>query len=278
MHERLSLPFRLAAGAAALAVCSAASAAQVNLMVTIENLAAANSIAFAPLHVGFNNGSFDAFDSGSPAGPEIISVAELGGGAQWQAAFAAADPTSTRAAIGGALLPGASSSKLFSLIDSTSNPFFTFAAMALPSNDHFIGNDSPTQYQLFGAAGNLLISSIVQTAGDIWDAGSETFASAAAAFVAGSDATLRTAEGGNVGLNFAGLAAFNGVNTAAGYVFNSGLGASSEVYRISFATVPEPESLALMLPGLLAIGWVGRRRPKPGAERADSPLATASPV
>jgi hypothetical protein len=172
MHERLSIPFRLAAGAAALAFCASAGAAQIK--VTIENLVPTNSngISFAPLHVGFGSGSFDSFNIGQAAGAEIISVAELGGGSEWQAAFAAAEPNATRGTIGGALLPGASSSATF-MIDATSNPFFTFAAMVLPSNDHFIGNDSPMQYRLFNAAGQLAITSIVQYAGDIWDAGSE---------------------------------------------------------------------------------------------------------
>jgi len=264
MHERASIPFRLAATAAALAFCGAAGAAQVQVTVNIENLAPANSISFAPLHVGFGSGSFDAFNSAQAAGPEIISVAELGGGTQWQAAFLAAEPNSTRGVVGGALLPGQTSSATF-LVDAMSNPFFTFASMVLPSNDSFIGNDSPTQYRLFDAAGSLLIGSISQQASDIWDAGSETFDPAAAAFIAGSDATQRTAENSVVGLQFANLALFNGQNTAAGYVFASGLTAATDVYRISFQAVPEPESFALMLPGLLAIAWVGRRRGRAAA-------------
>jgi hypothetical protein len=195
MHERLSIPFRLAAGAAALAFCASAGAVQRNVLVSIENLAPtnSNSISFAPLHVAFNSGSFDAFNEGVAAGPEIISVAELGAGSEWQSAFAMADPTAVRGAIDMPfpLLPGASGSKLFSLIDTTLNPFFTFAAMLLPSNDHFIGNDSPTQYRLFDAAGNLAITSITLMASDIWDAGSEAFDAGKAAFVAGSDASLR---------------------------------------------------------------------------------------
>lgn len=271
MHERLSLPFRCAVGAAALAFSASAAATQANVRVTVENLAQPNGVSFAPLHVGFHSGAFDAFDNGAAAGPEIISVAELGAGSEWQAAFAAAEPASSRGVIGGALLPGASTSVLFSLIDTATNPFFTFAAMLLPSNDHFIGNDSPTRYRLFDAAGNLLISSIVQTAGDIWDAGSEIFDPSAAAFVAGGDATQRTAENAVVGFDFAGLAGFDGQTTAAGYVFTSGLAAGSEVYRISFATVPEPESLALLLPGLLGVGWIGSRRRRQGAGSAPTP-------
>jgi|JI61114C2RNA_FD_contig_81_1368356_length_1149_multi_6_in_0_out_0_2 hypothetical protein len=275
MHERLSIPFRLAAGTAALAFCASAGAVQRNVLVTIENLAPSNSISFAPLHVAFNSGSFDAFNEAAAAGHEIISVAELGAGSEWQSAFAAADPTAVRGvlAMPFPLLPGASGSKLFSLIDTTINPFFTFAAMLLPSNDHFIGNDSPTQYQLFDAAGNLLISSITQRVSDIWDAGSEAFDAAKAAFVAGSDATLRNGGDGNVRFDSAGLASFDGVVTGAGYAFASGFdpNTNSDVYRISFATVPEPESLALMLPGLLAAGWVGRRRHKQSGRDADAP-------
>lgn len=47
---------RLTVGTTALALCAAAGAAQLNVTVKVENLAPANSISFAPLHLGFNNG------------------------------------------------------------------------------------------------------------------------------------------------------------------------------------------------------------------------------
>ena len=248
---------RLAAGAATLALCATAGAAQINLTVKVENLAPANSISFAPLHLGFNNGSFDAFNSGQAATSPIVSVAEGGSGSDWQPAFAAADPTATRGTIGGLLQPGESRSSSF-LVDTMLNPFFTFAAMVVPSNDFFIGNDSPTGFRLFDAAGNLLLAAIDQKARDIWDAGSELFDPAAAAFVGNND--LRTPQNGVVSFNFSELAGFDGRTTGAGYVFTSGLAADSDVYRISFAVVPEPATSALMAGGLFAVGWLSRRR------------------
>jgi hypothetical protein len=260
MTQRLSTCLRTgAATAAMLALCAPAQSAVVNVTVTVQNLAPVNSISFAPLHVGFNNGSFDAFNLGSAATAPIISVAEGGAGGAWQAAFAAADPTATRGTIGGLLLPGATSSLTFS-VDTALNPFFTFGAMAVPSNDFFIGNDSPTGYRLFDAAGNLNISAIGIKANEIWDAGSEVFDPAAAAFVGNND--LRRDQNSVVAFNFAELAAFNGLTTGAGYTFNSALTADSDVYRITFgvSAVPEPGSYALMAAGLMAVGFVVRRR------------------
>jgi hypothetical protein len=227
--------------------------------VTVQNLAPTNSISFAPLHVGFNNGSFDAFNLGGVASAPIISVAEGGAGSAWQAAFAAADPGATRGTIGGLLLPGASNSLSFR-VDTTINPFFTFAAMAVPSNDFFIGNDNPTAHRLFNANGSLNVATIDVKATQIWDAGSEVFDPAAAAFVGNND--LRRNQNSVVGFNFAELAAFNGLTTGAGYTFNSALTADSDVYRISFgvSAVPEPSSYALMAAGLGVIGFIARRR------------------
>jgi len=252
----------LAAVTIALGLIADAQAAQVQIQVTVENLAPLNSVTFAPLHLGFHNGTFDAFDIGQVATAPIVSIAEGGSGSAWLPAFAAADPTATVGTIGMPLLPGMSRSGLFS-VDTALNRYFTFSSMVVPSNDFFIGNDSPTRHELFDAMGTLVVSSISQRSRQIWDAGSEVFDPAAAAFVGNND--LRANQNSVVAFNFAELAAFDGLNTAGGYVFDSQLAADTEVYRISFAVapVPEPETYATMLAGLLAVGWVARRR-KPG--------------
>lgn len=249
----------LAGAAAFMAAGTVSHAAVVDVTVMVHNLAPSNGIAFAPLHAGFNSGAFDAFNIGGTATGPIISVAEGGAGGMWQAAFAAADPGAVRGTVGGLLLPGATSS-LTLRVDTALNPFFTFAAMVVPSNDFFIGNDSPTAYRLFDAAGNLVVPSITLGAGEIWDAGSEVFDPAAAAFVGNND--LRREQNSVAAFNFAELAGFNGLTTGAGYTFHSALTADSDVYRISFSVtaVPEPGSYALMAAGLMAVGFVARRR------------------
>ena len=257
-------PMRGLCAAVVLAsVAAVGHAAPVRVSVTVENLAAPSGIAFAPLHVGFSSGSFDSFDIGGIAGPGIVSVAEGGSGSAWFPAFAAAEPDAVLGSVlpdpPGPLLAGFMGTASF-VVDPTKNRYFSFAAMVVPSNDFFIGNDDPMAYQLFDAAGNLQITSIVQRARDMWDAGDEVFDPAAAAFVGDND--LRTAQNSVVALNFAELAGFNGLTTGAGYVFHSGLAATDEIYRISFsvAAVPEPESYALMLGGLVALAFVARRR------------------
>lgn len=247
---------------AVLSVAASAATAQSRMVtVTITNLAAANSISFAGTHLGFHKGAFDAFNIGTTAGAGIVSVAEGGVGTQWQADFAAADPTATRGLIAGALTPGQSRSQSF-VVNAGLNKFFTFATMVIPSNDFFLGNDNPTGFRLFDDAGNLLITSITQTSSQIWDAGSETFSIAGAAFLVNGVNAVRTPQNGVVSFNFAELMGFNGEQTAAGYVFNSGLTAGQAVYRIDFtsvAAVPEPSSMILMASGLIMLG-VGVRR------------------
>ncbi len=255
--------------ATALCVVSVAAHAQLRTVtVTITNRAAANSISFADTHLGFHRGVFDAFDIGTASAPGIISVAEGGVGGQWQTDFAAADPTATRGIIGMPLLPGQSRSQSF-IVNAGLNRFFTFAAMVIPSNDFFIGNDNPLQYRLFDDAGNLLINRISQRYNQIWDGGSEAFSIANAAFLVNGNNDLRTPQNGVVRFNFDELFGFDGQTTAAGYVFTSGRTPEREIYTIDFTSsvnvVPEPSTVILMASGLLMLGVVARRR---GARQA----------
>lgn len=251
-------PMALAIAVGAAALPSRADVVQ--LRVSVQNLAPQNSVAFAPLRVGFNSGVFDSFDEGQVATAPIISIAEGGSGSDWFPAFAAADPTATLGTVvpnpAGPLLPGGTASAEFT-VDTDANPYFTFGAMVVPSNDYFIGNDSPTQHRLFDTMGQLSVSSISQFGRDVWDAGSETEDPAGAAFLVVGNNGLRTPENDVVRFDFMDLDTFNGLETGAGYIFQRQFGAADEIYRISFAIVPAPASTAVIaLAGLLA----GRRR------------------
>jgi hypothetical protein len=258
---------RLGKIAQALCTCgllgmgTSAHAAAYDVVVTIQNLVPSNGISFAPMRVGFGNGSFDSFNVGQTAGAAIVSIAEGGSGSAWFPAFAAADSSAVTGTVGGLLQSGQSASASFR-VDSAVNAYFTFAAMAVPSNDYFIGNDSPTAHRLFDANGNLLLSTLGIRARDIWDAGSETTDPLASAFLVGGTNNLRTAQNGLVESDFLGLTAFNGLTTAAGYVLNSSLSADTDIYRISFAAtaVPLPASGALLAFGMLPLAWLARRR------------------
>jgi hypothetical protein len=235
---------------------SLALADPVQVRVTVQNLSPANSLSFAPLRVGFHNGTFDSFNNGQAAGPAITSIAEGGSGADWFPAFALAEPNATLGTVvgspAGPLLPGATASSMFT-VDPMVNRFFTFGSMVVPSNDHFIGNDNPMQYMLFNNAGSLNISSISQFGSSIWDNGSETEDPANAAFLVGGVNSNRTPQNGVVNFNFTQLDTFNGLTTAAGYTFQRQIMASDEVYRISFEIVPAPGAAAVLgVGGLLA--------------------------
>ncbi|MFN0133749.1 MAG: spondin domain-containing protein [Phycisphaerales bacterium] len=250
----------LSAGAVSL-LAGEALGAPVEVRVTVRNLAPTNSVAFAPLRIGFNSGMFDSFDNGQPASAAIISIAEGGSGIDWFPAFASAEPNAVLGSVvpnpAGPLLPGATASGVFT-VDPAVNRYFTFGSMVVPSNDHFIGNDNPTRYQLFDANGNLAISTISQFGRDIWDAGSEVTEPLNAAFLEVGMNALRIPENGVVNFNFSQLDAYNGLTTSAGYVFSRQFAADDEVYRVSFELVPAPGASALF--GLAALALRRRRR------------------
>jgi len=248
--------------AVTLLFASTAHAQQRLVKVTINNVAPTNSVSFAPLHLGFHSGVFDAFNNGQTAAAGIVSVAEGGVGDVWQADFAAAEPNATRGVIGMPLFPGQSRSQTF-VVNAGLNPFFTFATMVIPSNDLFLGNDNPMRYRMFDVMGNLLINNISQSVGQIWDAGSEVADPLNAAFVVGGNNSARTPQNGVVSFSASELGVFNGLTTAAGYVFSdSQLNPSTAIYRLDFEStvVPEPSTLLLLSGGFTVLLMASRRK------------------
>jgi hypothetical protein len=242
----------------------------VQLRVTVENLAPTNSIALAPFRFGFGNGTFDSFDNNQPAfllgaasiaEAPIVTIAEGGSGTTWFPAFQSAEPNANLGSVLGPtippILPGESSSAVIAV--NTANRFFTFGTMVVPSNDHFLGNANPTAFEVFDAGGSLILTSITEDASRIWDAGSETENPANAAFLVGGVNDQRENENLPVTFNFADLAAFNGLTTAAGYTYdNSLLAATTPILRVSFAVVPEPSTSLLALLGTSAVAFKRR--------------------
>jgi hypothetical protein len=259
------------AGVLSVLLATTSTAQAIQVRVTVENLAPANSISLAPFRFGFGDGTFDSFDDnqfafllGEPdiSQAPIVTIAEGGSGSTWFPAFQAAEPNADLGSVFEPsfppIVPGEINSTIIE-VDPT-NRFFTFGTMVVPSNDHFLGNANPLAFEVFDAGGNLVLSSFMEDASRIWDAGSETENPANAAFLVGGVNDQRVNENLPVTFNFADLLAFNSLTTAAGYTFDSSLlSANSPVLRVSFAVVPEPNSVAFVAFGGLALATLRRR-------------------
>jgi len=134
----------------ALAATLVSTALAVDVRVTIRNLSPDSSVALSPFTLAAHNGSFDAFDVSSAARAGIEDVAELGDGANLSAEATAAPASAaiataiaTQGGFGpGIFRPGASGSIVLSL-DPAMHRYLSYGSMVVPSNDAFLGNDSP---------------------------------------------------------------------------------------------------------------------------------------
>lgn len=151
----------------------------VGVTVVIENLAPANGTWLTPFWVGFHDGTFDTFDTGAPAGPELERLAEDGNPDPFSGLFQGAGAGTAQAVVAAdtgqpQIAPGETATHTF-VLDSTdpANRFLSWAAMVIPSNDAFIGNDDPQARRIFDNSGNFVGAYVTITGADVLDAGTE---------------------------------------------------------------------------------------------------------
>lgn len=159
---------------AGLLLGSAAVATAEQVTITIENLAPANGTYLTPVWVGFHNGTFDLYDSGTAASSELERLAEDGNSTPLSGAFTGA--VDGVIASGGIppIEPGETTSMDFMLDGSNpSHRYFSYATMVIPSNDAFVANGDPMAHMIFDAGGDFVGGSFVIMGADVLDAGTE---------------------------------------------------------------------------------------------------------
>ncbi len=156
----------------------AASASAATLRVTVENLAPINGGFLTPAWVGFHDGSFDLYNRNESLADftGLESLVEDGSTAQLTDAFAAANPDGVQATLLSdgppPLEPGELTSFLLD-VDPSTNQYFSYASMVIPSNDAFIANGNPFAHEIFDDAGNFLGADFIVLGNEVLDGGTE---------------------------------------------------------------------------------------------------------
>ena len=227
-----------------------------------------------PVWFGFHNGGFDIFDPGATANSFLEVIAEVGDVDPITDAFemSPASPGDINGVVASPtgpppLAPGETSTATVSAINPSNYQYFSFASMIVPTNDNFIANSNPFEYQVFDANDNFLgtngVFEIQIFGNQIYDAGTEINDASimgGAAFAQGRDGAVSPAENGVITLEddlseFAGLVTPNGFT-----ISDTTIGANELVATIRITIVPEPTSVALFGIALAGFCGVARRR------------------
>ncbi|MGB7327795.1 MAG: spondin domain-containing protein [Rubripirellula sp.] len=155
----------------------------VQLNVTIENLAIDGGLAQTPFWIAVHEGNFSIARPGESASEfgGLVAIAEEGDVSGLDARFAiesngvAAVVTAPGGFAGAPVFePGETASMILDVQNTNSNRFFSFASMVIPSNDAFIANFNPRDYELFDSNGFFGGPKTITIYGrDVWDAGTE---------------------------------------------------------------------------------------------------------
>jgi hypothetical protein len=233
-------------------------------MVTIQNLGPPNGTFLTPVWLGVHDGSFDLFDSGSPASTALERLAEDGDTMGLSSLFNMSGAGSVDGTAPGPMVqiaPGQSASMIFDLNPlAAASRYLSYASMVIPSNDAFIANGNPLAIPVFDAMGNFVGGSFIVTGSMVWDAGTEVNDEIPmnTAFLGQMMPNTGTTEGGVVmmhpgfipGGNILSTPMFaNADFTAPGY----------NVAQITVSMVPEPGTLGLLAAPLVLL-LLRRRR------------------
>jgi hypothetical protein len=240
---------------------AAIATGQTQLQVTVETV---GPVGLAPVIVNFSDGSYDIFDVGSAASDALEDLAETGS----PMGFA---PPSGGPVFGPGVGPGsppiyapagATASEVFTVDDS--HTMFQIAAMVLPSNDWFIGND--TAFDVSALIGALRGSSLKFDFSLAYDAGTEEedfdFSPGngliGVSNPGGGDPDFGTDTPGEVVTLVTGSDPFASfLNIPNGFDTTTADFTSGSIASVTVTTVPEPTGLAWIVLPLLTV-W--RRR------------------
>lgn len=166
-----------------VAIANIGSVQAAEIVVQVQNLSPTNGFWLSPMWVGFHDESYALFEMNTRAriGGGLERLAEDANPWPLQAEFANDVPRGTSAVIeapggfGNLVLfgPGEKASVRLT-VDPLTQRFMSYAAMVLPSNDAFIGNDDQRPIELFDERGVWLGDKAMEIGGClIWDAGTE---------------------------------------------------------------------------------------------------------
>ena len=267
--------------------------------VTITNTGPSDGVFFTPVWVGFHNGSFDSYDGGAPAAPELERLAEdgntapissvFGGNGTLEAIPTAQVGTRVQATLGGGPIgSGVSVSETFDLDLASANRYFSYASMVLPSNDYYVANGNPLAHDLSaldGASTGSSISFNIGLPNSVNDAGTEVnFENLGAGtvdesvaglgllgpgFIGQSAPDTGTSEGGVntvvLGDPFTSdlLSSFPNLNFNDAFAYPNGIAnVTLTVLPSTSAPVPEPSTLGLSILGIATAFGLGKIRKK----------------
>jgi len=150
--------------------------------IEVINVAPENGTSLTPVWVGFHDGSFDTFSPDSPVSPQVERLVE-DGNTEPLSEFFLSQSDDDEDFITGTIISDNTVERViehsktgteYFVIDSEKHRFLSLLSMVVPSNDAFVGNSEPRQYQLFDDDENLFIDrTILWDGSNVWDAGSE---------------------------------------------------------------------------------------------------------